>query len=57
LNAFADRILLQKLVKKDAVRAVLKEELPADLFAFLPLAKIKVRLGPALAGGAHPHRI
>jgi len=57
LSAFADRVLLQKMVKKDAVRAVLKEELPADLFAFLPLAKIKVRLGPALAGGAHPHRI
>ena len=28
-----------------------------DSFAFLPLgAKIKVRLGPALAGGAHPRR-
>ena len=27
-----------------------------DSFTFLPLAKIMVRLGPALAGGARPHR-
>ena len=28
-----------------------------DSFAFSPKAKIKVRLGLALAGGAHPRRI
>ena len=28
-----------------------------DSFAFSPLAKIKVRLGLALAGGVHPRRI
>ena len=32
-------------------------ELLADLFAFLPMAKIKDRLRQAVAGDARPHRI
>ena len=41
----------------NSLKANITENTGRDSFAFSPLAKIKVRLGPALAGGARPRCI
>ena len=43
--------------RDDKVGGRLEGDPLRDSFAFLPLAKIVVWLGLALASGAHPHRI